>query len=234
MNALDLLAIAVIIISSSIGLYEGFIVSFAGLFAFFASFIGALIFYPVFSRFLLAKTGITSIIADLLGSSVTPAAEISNSSIDSFAPSKFNNLLNTSDLPSPFLGVLERDFANQAYKTMGTNQIGIFLSTSISNLILNIISFLILLLIIRILIGFIISGFKYMTNIPVLKQFDSLFGLAFGFIRGFFFNFVVFALLIVGLSFAPIPQLYGLVDKSYFAKMFYNSNMIISVLNSIL
>lgn len=67
---------------------------------------------------------------------------------------------------------------------------------------------------------------KFLTDLPILKQFNTLGGVLFGIIEGFFWLYLILAIC----SILPIESLQTAIASSYIASIFYNYNLILMIL----
>jgi len=233
MNYIDIGILAVIGISTLIGMYNGFTVSFLNIASYVCSWIGSLILYPAISKFIINRYPdfLEKIIYYTEGSSNIPMDE-RVISVASLGQEKISQVVSISGLPYPFNKILESSLLKGSIQ--GLENLGQYFDYIIASIIINLISFLIVFFAIRILFSIAISIAKNITNLPVLKQFDSLLGAGLGAIRGILFLFVLFALVPVLLALAPIDIIYKYIEESIFAQFFLKGNIFTSFLRGIL
>lgn len=233
MNYIDIAIIVVIGISTLVGMYNGFTVSFLNIISYICSWLGALILHPTVSKF------ITNRYPDFLEKVIYYTEGASNIPIDervvsvaSLGQEKINQIVSMSGLPYPFDKILTSNLLKGAIK--GLENLGQYFDYIVANIIINLISFLIVFFIIRIVFSIIISIAKNVTNLPVLKQFDTLMGAGLGAIRGILFLFVIFAFVPILLALAPIDIIYKYIEGSIFAQFFLRGNIFTSLLRGII
>lgn len=67
---------------------------------------------------------------------------------------------------------------------------------------------------------------KFLTDLPILKQFNTLGGILFGILEGFFWLYVILAIC----SILPIASLQTWLSTSYLVSMLYEHNLILMLL----
>lgn len=233
MNYLDFGILAVIGISSLIGMYYGFTVSFLTIASYVCSWLGSLILYPSLSKF------ITNRYPDFIDKLIYYTDGASSISMDervmsaaSLSQENISEIVNVSGLPFPFDKLLQSNLVKHSMQ--GLESIGQYFDHTIANIITNLISFLIVFFIIRIIFFIAISIARNITNLPVLKQFDSLMGAGLGAVRGVLFLFILFALVPIVLALAPIDIISQYIEESVFASFFMKTNIFTSFLRGII
>jgi uncharacterized membrane protein required for colicin V production len=232
MNIIDIIVVGVLAVSSFIGMYYGFTVSVLSIASFFISWIGSMIFYPSLSRFITTKFPdiIDKLILYTDGASKTTMDDRSLS-IASLSGEKVNDLVVRAGLPAPFDRILESNLVNHSF---GEINIGQYFDYTIANIIINLISFIIIFLAIRLIFMVAISIANGITRLPVLKQFDTLAGAGFGFLRGFLILFVIFSVVPILLTLAPVDILTKYIEESAFAHFFTNSNFFTAFIRGVI
>lgn len=235
MNYIDLIIFAVIGISAVAGMYRGFVVAVLNIAGFFVSWLGALIFYPKLAQYLNQRFGLLNTIMYYAeGASKIPTAALRHATPASVSPDAIENMLTQHGLPS-FMGNLLADNATtKVFNQLGANELGKYFDVMFANVILNIISFLIILIGLRIIVGIVISVARHITDLPVLRQFDSLAGLGVGALRGILIVMVIFVLVDVAVIIMPVDFLLDVINSSALARFFYEHNIITGVIGGII
>jgi uncharacterized membrane protein required for colicin V production len=224
MNIVDFAILFIMAISMIIGAYNGFILSALHAASFFLSWIIAVIFYPMLTKILLNLfPNLLSTIAFYVdGSAKITNVEDRMTNIGSFTKDQISRIVDRLALPNPFSRILTSDVFQS---TNGLKSLGEFFDSTMATIIINIISFLLLFLLVKLLFIIIISIGKAIRNLPVLKQFDSLVGMGFGLIRGFFIIYLFFALIPILMTLAPADIIHEYLDGSLLSDFFYSTNI---------
>ena len=219
-----LLLMAISILS---GVYNGFVLSALNTVSLLLSWIISLIFYPLLSGYLMIRYEalFQRLVHFTEGSSKIPSIEARNARLTSISEAQLGNLLEEMQLPNPFHRILASDVfaANGSIQSLGQ-----YFDNTIAVILVNILSFLLLFFLIKVFFIILVSIAKAVVNLPVLKQFDALFGGAFGVLRGFFVLYFLFALIPIVLTLAPVDVLGEYLEGSRFAGFFYQFNLFTS------
>lgn len=235
MNIVDYGILTVLALSTVIGVYQGFVVAVLNIAAFFISWLAAFLFYPVVSNMLQSNTKlIPTLLYYTEDPTRIPAIEYRNADITALPADKINEIIENANLPVPFDSLLRSNVAEQVFNAGGQNTLLDYFNMTITSIIINIISFLVLYFIIRFILYLIISMANHIVKFPVLKQFDSLLGGCFGFMRGIFVVFILFALVPVVVAVLPLDFLNDYLEESLFASFFYKSNIITNIIKGVI
>lgn len=233
MNYVDIGILLVIAMGVIIGMYYGFTVSLLGIASFFASWLGAFIFYPALSR------GLISNYPDLLNKIIyyTDGATktgLTNRTIavSSLTKDQIKVIIGNSELPSMFNRHIETNLIKQ--RLGGLQSLGQYFDYTVANIILNLISFIILFFIIRLTFSLLISIAKNLKGIPVLKQFDTIMGGALGIINGILIILLLFAFLPLLSTVVPEEIFAKYLDGSTLAQFFLKANLFTSFIRGII
>jgi len=235
MNIIDYGILTVLALSTVVGIYQGFVVAVLNIAAFFISWLAAFMFYPVVSNMLLTNTKILpTLLYYTEDPSRIPVIEYRNADVGSLPAEKIHEIIEKTNLPVPFDSLLRNNVAQQVFSASGQNTLLDYFNMTITSIIINIISFLLLYFIIRFILSLIISLANYIVKFPVLKQFDSLLGGCFGFLRGIFVVFILFALVPVVVAVLPLDFINDYLEQSLFASFFYKSNIITNIIKGVI
>jgi len=224
MNYIDYAILAVIGISTLIGMYYGFTVSLLNIASFLFSWLGSLILYPTVSKYIVNQY------PSLLEKIIYYTEGASNISInEKFLPvaslnqESISKIVNSSGLPYPFSNLLQSNLIKGSLQ--GLENIGQYIDHTIANVIINLFSFIIVFFAIHIVFSITISIVRNIMALPVLKQLDSLVGGCLGALRGILFLFIIFSLVPVILTLIPIDMFSRFIEKSTLAPFFLKSNI---------
>jgi uncharacterized membrane protein required for colicin V production len=227
MNWSDYVVLGIIVGFGIIGLLNGFVFSIFKIASFFISIIISVKFYPVVSE-MLAKTPFynnikDSILKNLLLQNKEYVPAIGNQVKANAAETVINRL----PLPDFFKQSLADKIPNPS-EIIDTSGIMNTISEEIAKVVISILSLVLLYFLVRIglvLVGFILRG---ITKLPVVKQMDKFGGFAFGAAEGIFTVYILCAILMLFNTVPQFGQVFDLVDKSIFAKTFYQNNFIVN------
>lgn len=234
MNLIDIFIVVVMLFCFLIGLTRGFAVSFLSLIASFVSWLGSWIFYPVLSKSITKNfpTLIDTIINYTSSSKLINPLESRTLPVTNVNAEMVQSLVNHSGFPEIFSKILKKNLLNQSLDDFIT--VGEYFDHTIANIIVNISSFIILFIIIKIVFSIIISIVNNITNLPGLRQFDSLIGGFFAIAYSLFLLFLVFALVPVLTTVAQIEFIDTYIESSKYASFFLEHNIFTNVIRGIL
>jgi|LSQX01.2.fsa_nt_gb hypothetical protein len=224
MNLVDLAILLIMAVSMVVGMYNGFLLSSLHAASFFISWLGAVIFYPLITKFILkiypSLLQVITLYAE--GSVHIPSVEDRQASITSFTVERVSEIVEQSQLPNPFSKILISDFTKPLE---GVFSLGEYFDSTIAVVIINIISFLLLFMLLKLVFIVIISIYKTVNDLPVLRKHDSLAGAGMGLIRSFFILNFIFALVPILLVLAPADIINDFIEGSKLAGFFHHSNI---------
>jgi len=232
MNLLDYLILATLAISSVIGMYNGFVISVMNIVSFFISWIGAFMFYPLLSQYIFSSRLYQSVLYYTSGSSKITSIEERAIPVSTLNPAQIEEIINSVQLPTPFDKLVQSNLLHNSIKH--AQSLGEYFDYSIANIIVNIFSFLVIFFAVRIIFLVLISLLKNLTDLPVLKQFDSLFGLALGFVRGILIVFILFAVIPIFLTLVPFDLITQYIDHSLLGRFFFEFNIFTNFVKGII
>jgi len=234
MNILDAIILGILVFSSIAAAYKGFVGSVLDLVSFFASWVAALLFSPVLSRYIterhpyLLQTLITfsegALRIDATGDRTLPVSVVSSE--------RLSQLVNDANLPYPFDRLLLSNLQDLALENLNT--IGEYFNHSIANILLNIITFMTIYFAVRLLFTLLTSIARSVTGLPVLKQLDWLFGAGFGLLRGLLIVNLLFLILSVVLVLVPVDLLRAYIETSLLAEFFTEFNIFSAFLSGLI
>ena len=239
-NLIDIITIAVILISAFVGYKRGLVKTAFSLLSFFVAIGLALLFYKPLALILTEKTTIDDWIIERVennGSSETaeieeeqpvddstPVDDLSiDTIIDSAKQDGFAVITNTfSELPN----VIVEKFDVEDIKASAKHTFALKVSELIMNL-LSLIAIYIVVKITLIVAGFLLNG---LMEIPVLKQINEILGMIIGGILGFVEMYIVFGVFTFISSITDISFIIDAIKASAFASILFENNLIIKFL----
>jgi len=227
MSIIDFIILLIMCVSAVVGMYNGLVLSALHTASFFISWLFAAIFYPFVSKLILrmfpSLIQIITIYAE--GSTHIHSIEERRASIQSFSPGKLSEIVESAQLPNPFSKILVSDFSKPLE---GVQTLADYFDSTIAIVIINIFSFLVLFLLLKVIFTIIVSIYKTVHSLPVLKKYDGAAGAGLGLIRGFFILYLIFALVPILLVLAPTDIIHEFLDASKLAGFFHYSNIFTS------
>jgi uncharacterized membrane protein required for colicin V production len=232
MNIVDLIIIGVLALSVLVGLYRGFISSVASMGGCLVSL--GLSFWlspklvemirsnPEMIKTLMSYTDASNRLGDL---------NLSMTNVSALSETGIADIISRVSLPPPLDTLLKTNLENQVFAPSGLTQVGDYISQTIVGAVLNVICFILCFVVLLLIFHFVINFLKVVFRFPVLKQFNTVAGGAFGLLRGALLCFVGFALLPLVLTMAPIEGIEELVKASRLAPLFNSGNLILSIMN---
>lgn len=225
-NIVDIICIAVLIISVLYGMYRGFISGILSLAGLIASIAGAFVLTPNLSGILKGnETLVNTLLYYTDAASRIGNVDLSTLSVSQVTSGTLSDILQKAKLPPAF----KNEFIGQMQTAVGTAKVSSVLSQSIVNASITILSFLICFLGCYLVALFFIHMISYVFEFPVLRHLDSLVGGLFGFVRGYLTLVILFALVPIVLAVAPVDQIQQMVNSSQLAPLF-DTRLIFSIL----
>ncbi len=243
-NLIDIITLAVILISAFVGYKRGLVKTAFSLLSFFIAIGVALLFYKPLALILTEKTTIDDWIIDRVennGTAVTDEVveekptevtiEEDTSSkdfslgemIDAAKQDGFAVITNTfSELPN----VIVEKFDVEDIKANAKHSFALKVSELIMNL-LSLIAIYIVVKITLIVAGFLLNG---LMEMPVLKQVNEVLGMIIGGVLGFVEMYIVFAIFTFVSSITNISFIIDAIKASAFASILFENNLVIKFL----
>ena len=234
MNAIDIIIIAVIGLSTLFGLYRGFIQSVLNLGSGLLSVAGSFWLFPKLSDVLSSNTGFTRFIGTYTDSgSVLGNLDLSSLAVDALSHQNIQQIVQTANLPEPLGTLLSHNLAQRVFAPLGdlATNVGDYVNQTVISVSVNVLCFLLCFLLCFVVTTIVVNMLRAVFRFPVLKHFDWLMGGAFGFLLGVVLCFVIFTTLPLVESLIPIEEFRLLVEESQLAQIFKNGNLIISIMN---
>lgn len=202
---LDIILVVLILLSVLLGYKKGFVKTGVSLVALIISIVVTGILYVPISNFVVNVTNIDETIeAAIYKRSLNKMAGEEDSS-----PKYLQILTEQTDEET----VLGTDLGAIAVKTLSINivKLGVFI---------------ILLIATRILLRFITSLTKFISSLPILKQFDKIGGIIYGLLRGLVIVYITLIVIQFATKVEPNNIAYKEIQKTTLTKMIYENNII--------
>ena len=230
MNWTDFAVIAIIIIFIVICFKKGFILSVLDIGSMFITFIITLKYYPAVSN-ILVKTKLFDSIAASISKSLSSNALVSGALAVNAQTSVSEAVRNTLPLP-----VFAKDQVVKMIPNLNDivpmSSIVNSVSSSLAKLVISAISILLLFIIVRFILMLVTMIIRKITKLPVIKQIDKLLGIGVGVLEGFLMVYIAMAFIVLLGSLPILKPVLDALDKSLFAGIFYNHNLILDVIGS--
>jgi len=229
------LIMGVIGIGVLFGLYKGFINSVFGLFGVFFALLIAYTVYPQLAKSLQDNE---SLVRNLIhysdASSRIHDLELSQTPVAGIPQQTLNEIMTRVNLPQPFGDFVRANIIDQVFAPLGSLNVSDYLNQTLIAVTLNILCFLACFGVAYAAVMLLVHLLGYVFRMPVLKHFDLLLGGLFGGVRGVFLVFVIFAIVPVLLTVSPIEQVSNAIEQSRLAAIFYQTNLIQSIMQGTL
>ena len=234
MNAIDIVIIAIIALSTLFGLYRGFIQSVLNLGSGLLSVVGSFWLFPKLSDVLSSNTGFTRFISTYTDSGILLGdLDLSNLAVNALSTENIIAIVEKANLPAPLGTLLAHNLQMEVFAPLGNlaTSVGDYVNQTVLSVSINVLCFLLCFLICFAATTVFINMLRAVFHFPVLKHFDWLMGGAFGFLLGVLLCFVVFTTLPLVESVIPLEAFRQMVDESQLGQFFENGNLIISIMN---
>ena len=234
MNAIDIVIIVIIGLSTLLGLYRGFIQSVLNLGCGLLSVVGSFWLFPKLSDILSSNTGFTRFISTYTDSGILLGdLDLSSMLVSALNEQHIAGIVSRAGLPAPLDTLLSHNLAQKVFAPLGdlATTVGDYVNQTVLSVSINVLCFLLCFLLCFVAATILVNMLRAVFRFPVLKHFDWLMGGAFGFLLGVLMCFVVFTTLPLVESLIPMENFRLLVEESQLAQFFKNGNLIISIMN---
>lgn len=233
MNIVDIIIVAVIVLSIIFSAKKGFLISVLSLGSFVISWLLAYIFYPLVSKAFMSGKFFQTILNYTDGAQLVSNFQTANTSIQNFSSGEIGQIVQTSNVPSPISNLVQSNIAGEVFAEQGLTTVGEYFGQTVGIVVMNILSFLLIYLVVQLIFLIVLNCVNFVRRLPVLKQADGFLGGCFGAARGILLVFVLFMLIPVVLVMLPYDAAYDLIDQSLFGNFFYQSNFLLTLISGI-
>ncbi|MCT4633374.1 MAG: CvpA family protein [Firmicutes bacterium] len=219
MNWIDIFCLLIIGISSLIGLFRGFILSFFGIVSYVIAFFFTREYYSLFAKYLAKMDfvdGIRSFFQEKLQGLSINGGNLDFSQMDA-VPKFLGRIAGKSDIFEKANGNLD----------MAKLQ----LADSMTDTTVNVISFILLFILSILILTIVVRLLDSVFSLPILKEFNKLVGLVFGGIRGVLIVMVIFALVPPIDSVFSSLDIIGTIYSSKVGVYFYEYNLVYMIID---
>lgn len=229
MNWMDVCVIIIIAISALKGLSIGLVLSLFNIASYIVAGIIAKIYYSYLSIFIIENTNWFFKIQDFIFKNMKFLAQNNMQA----AVSEEKNVFEIMNLPKTLENLIIKSDAFTQYNEGALYNINIYISEIVAKFILDLLSIIIIFMIAKIalnILGKILDG---VASLPIINQFNKLGGLIFGALKGVIIVFILAAVMIPVTSIFPNSSLVNALQASSLAKSFYDYNILLYMLKSI-
>lgn len=227
MNTIDLIIIAVIIISGVTAYYKGFLYTiFKTLSTLLSLYLSYKWYQPI--NTILKGTPLYGWLQKLAISNVAGLQ-------GAIGLNEQTQLINSLKLPVPE-GVKEGLVYNnnpEIYRLLGVDTFTEYVAGYIANFYLSIIAFILLLAVIKSIMYIIGGSIRGLSRMPVISFFDRWLGLSVGLFKGVIGVWIATIIMAVMVVFPGFNNLAILLSQSTLAKWFYENNLILDIIDQI-
>lgn len=220
MNTLDIIIIAIIVISVLNGLVRGFIKTLFGLTALLIAVILTWMLTPPISQMVIDETSFDEMISEK-SVELLHIEEMLNVNMDTTAAVK---TLNDLSLPGNVIESLVENYTPQIMDALNVDGIGAYIGGSLSVMAVKALTFVVLFIVISLILNAVVTLLDLVAHLPVLKQANRIGGVGIGLIIGVLVVWVGALGLSFVISIQSTETLSQLIETSILAKIFYYNN----------
>ncbi|MCT4618089.1 MAG: CvpA family protein [Marinisporobacter sp.] len=231
MSWMDVLILVILVINVIKGWKNGLILSFFKMSSLIVAGIVAKIYYPNLSQYIMANSTILAKVQEVIGQRVQVTY---NNSVAASTMTGNTNIFEILKLPKGIENLFMKSETMREYSNQAMEGVYTYLSDILARMFIDFISIVIIFFVIRILlfiIGYILDG---IATLPVLKQFNCLGGVIFGFSKGLLIVLIFLAVITPFTAMSHSGILIEGLEKSILAKALYYNNPIVGMLQGVI
>jgi len=225
MNWMDGSIIVICIVFAIKGLANGFIKSVFSICSFIISGVVAKMYYPIVSSYILQNEFVISKIQKTIGKNFEMNA-LQMASTEGIVD--YANIFEILKFPKSMQDLLMKSEYLKNYSQSAMESINNHVSNMIANIVIDIISICIIFLIVKIVLSIILTFLNGFASLPVLKELNSVGGIAFGLLQGIIIVFIIFTILTPFTAMSN-NSINVAIDESTLGKILYNNNPIVGM-----
>ena len=226
---MDICVIIIIVISGLRGLSIGLILSFFNIASYIVAGIIAKVYYPFVSIFIVENTNWFYKIQQFILKNMKFLA--TNNLQTEGVPKE--NVFEMMNLPKIFEKLFMESDAFTQYSEGALYNINIYIAELVAKVIIDLLSIIIIFVVAKIALNILGTVLNGIASLPIIKQFNRLGGLIFGFIKGVLIVFIFAAIMVPIVSIFPSSLLASALENSIIAKSFYDHNVLLYMVKSI-
>ncbi|QXM06996.1 CvpA family protein [Crassaminicella indica] len=227
MGWMDALIFVILAINVIKGWKNGLILSFFNMSSFIVAGIAAKIYYPSVSKYIMGNSTIFLKVQALIGDRVQEAY---GHSVAASTVTGNTNIFELLKFPKAIENFFMKSETMRAYNQQAMEGVYSYLSDILARMFIDFISILIIFFAVKIilfLVAYILDG---IATLPVLKQFNCIGGVVFGFSKGLLIVLIFLAIITPFTAMTNSGILVEGLEKSVVAKILYYRNPIIEIL----
>ncbi len=224
-NIVDLVIVAILLLSLISGMYKGFLASGLSTLGFGAAFFGAQALYPELSRMVQSNSSLMNVLTYYLDASsmfktVGLAEQTVAGATQNGMLAKAVSDLQSIKLPEAIVSAFQSNVDKQIFSVKGLNTFTDYLNQTVWGAAINVVAFLVLFVVAYLLITLIVNLLNNVFHFPLLKHFDWLLGGAFGLVRGAVIVMLVLSVVPLAMSIINIDVVNQMIASSRLAAFF--------------
>lgn len=229
MNWMDICVIIIIVTSGLRGLTIGLILSFFNIASYILAGIIAKVYYPFVSIFIVENTNWFYKIQQFI---LRNMKFLANDNLQTEGVSN-ENVFEMMNLPKIFEKSFMKSDAFTQYSEGVLYNVNIYISELVAKVIIDLLSIIIIFVVAKIVLNILGTVLNGIASLPIIRQFNRLGGLIFGFIKGVLIIFILAAIMIPIVSIFPTSTLASALENSVIAKSCYDHNILLYMVKSI-
>lgn len=238
MNIVDLVIVALLLLSVVVGMYKGFLSSGLTTLGFGAAFFGAKALYPQLSHAILDNSNLLSTLTYYLDpasmfNTVGLAARSVSGSVQNGLLAQAVADLEKGNLPRSIINAFHNNVSSTVFSGKGLDSMSDYLNLTIWNAAINVLSFLVLFIVAYLLVLLVVNLLNNVFHFPLLKHFDWLLGGAFGVVRGAVIVSLVLAVVPLMMSIINIDAINTMIASSRLAPFFATDFPISDIISTV-
>ncbi len=232
MNLLDLAILAIFALFLLAGWYRGFVATLIDIGAFIASWGVGMLLRPIFAKAVAGNEKLYNMMLYYTeGNEYIADFDLARTPIATLDKQQIAAIVSDSELPFPMGKAINSNISGEVFPASEVSTLGEYYNQTIVAVFINIIVFILAFIAIRAIIAFIANGVDYAWTFPQLRRLDRPVGAVCGAIRGALALFLIFMLLPIALTvLGKFEVVTNLIDSSTFARLFYRSNFLLSLI----
>lgn len=231
MSWMDVLIIVIFAINVIKGWKNGLVLSFFYMASFIVAGIMAKIYYPVVSKYIMGDSTIFMKVQSLIGQRFQTAV---NNNVLAEGIVGNRSIFEVLKFPKSIENIFMKSDVFKDYSISAMNGVNNYVSDVLAQMFIDFVSMIIIFFVVKMLlfiVGHLLDG---IASLPILKQFNSLGGIVFGFIKGAFIVFIFLAIITPFTTMTDSGVLIEGLEKSILAKALYNYNPIIGLIHGMI
>lgn len=226
MNWIDIVILAIILVSAWVGMRKGFIYTMFKIFSFFLSAILAVKTYPYAAK-ILTQTSLYGNIKNAIFNKLMIQQQAQTPKLDGQAKeAAANAIINNLKLPSFLKSMIEKGLPNPS-TLVDVNKIVDAISIQLTNIVIDMLALILIYIVIRICLFLLRHILQGIAKLPVFKQLDKVGGLSFGAVQGLLTVYIILTVVMLFNSAQAFKGIYEAINSSTVAKYFYENNFIV-------